>query len=157
MNALLDRQPVELCKDAIEHKKPVDVHLPVRNINRTVGTILSSKSAVKWRRVGLQPYIICVYLSVWRPEPTAFLAQSGGWCSGRRRQRTIAVRDCRVDSWPAKPLPEATFKAEENILNGNVALYGATGGEAFFRGMADERQVRNSGATAVVEGVGDHG
>ena len=56
------------------------------------------------------------------------------------------------------PAPEATFKAEENILIGNVALYGATGGEAFFRGMAGERfAVRNSGATAVVEGVGDHG
>ena len=57
-----------------------------------------------------------------------------------------------------RPPREATFKAEENILIGNVALYGATGGEAFFRGVAGERfAVRNSGATAVVEGVGDHG
>jgi glutamate synthase (ferredoxin) len=57
-----------------------------------------------------------------------------------------------------RPPREATFKAEENILIGNVALYGATGGEAFFRGLAGERfAVRNSGATAVVEGVGDHG
>ena len=57
-----------------------------------------------------------------------------------------------------RPPREATFKAEENILIGNVALYGATGGEAFFRGIAGERfAVRNSGATAVVEGVGDHG
>ncbi|HKN08233.1 MAG TPA: glutamate synthase subunit alpha, partial [Pseudomonadota bacterium] len=57
-----------------------------------------------------------------------------------------------------RPPREATFKAEENILIGNVALYGATGGEAFFRGVAGERfAVRNSGAVAVVEGVGDHG
>ena len=57
-----------------------------------------------------------------------------------------------------RPPREATFKAEENILIGNVALYGATGGEAFFRGVAGERfAVRNSGATAVVEGLGDHG
>ena len=57
-----------------------------------------------------------------------------------------------------RPPHEATFKAEENIIIGNVALYGATGGEVFFRGMAGERfAVRNSGATAVVEGVGDHG
>src|SRR5437899_8194307 len=57
-----------------------------------------------------------------------------------------------------RPPQEATFKAEENVLIGNVVLYGATGGEAFFRGLAGERfAVRNSGATAVVEGVGDHG
>src|SRR6202049_4862742 len=57
-----------------------------------------------------------------------------------------------------RPPREATFKAEDNIIIGNVALYGATGGEAFFRGVAGERfAVRNSGATAVVEGVGDHG
>ena len=57
-----------------------------------------------------------------------------------------------------RPPREATFKAEENIVIGNVALYGATGGEAFFRGVAGERfAVRNSGANAVVEGVGDHG
>src|ERR1700688_1659768 len=57
-----------------------------------------------------------------------------------------------------RPSRAATFKAEENIIIGNVALYGATGGEAFFRGVAGERfAVRNSGAHAVVEGVGDHG
>ncbi len=70
----------------------------------------------------------------------------------------IAARGCPGGFMAIRPPRSATFKAEENILIGNVALYGATGGEAFFRGMAGERfAVRNSGATAVVEGVGDHG
>ena len=70
---------------------------------------------------------------------------------------TIAAKGFRV-VFVVRPPLEATFKAEENMIIGNVALYGATGGEAFFRGLAGERfAVRNSGATAVVEGVGDHG
>ncbi len=154
----LDRQLVELCKDAIEDKKPVEVHLPVRNVNRTVGTILSSEVSRKWGEEGLPPYTIQIHLK-----------GSGGQSFGAFLARGVALYlEGDANDYCGKglsggfmavlPPPEATFKAEENILIGNVALYGATGGEAFFRGMAGERfAVRNSGATAVVEGVGDHG
>ncbi len=154
----LDKQLLELCKDALEHKKPVEVHLPIRNVNRTVGTMLSAEVSRHHGEHGLPPYTIQVHLKgtagqsfgAWLAPGVALYVEgdandyfgkglSGGF---------IAVR----------PPPEATFKAEENIIIGNVALYGATGGEVFVRGMAGERfAVRNSGAAAVVEGVGDHG
>jgi len=154
----LDQQLIELCKDAIEHKKPVEVHLPIRNVNRTVGTMLSAEVSRRHGEHGLPPYTIQAHLrgtagqslGAWLAPGVALYLEgdandyfgkglSGGF---------IAV----------KPPREATFKAEENIIIGNVALYGATGGEVFVRGMAGERfAVRNSGATAVVEGVGDHG
>jgi glutamate synthase (NADPH) large chain len=154
----LDRQLIELCKDAVEHKKPVEVRLPIRNVNRTVGTMLSAEVSRRHGEHALPPYTIQVYLKgtagqsfgAWLAAGVALYLEgdandyfgkglSGGF---------IAVR----------PPQEATFKAEENIIIGNVALYGATGGEVFVRGMAGERfAVRNSGATAVVEGVGDHG
>ena len=154
----LDRQIVELCKDALEHKKPVEIHLPVRNVNRTVGTILSSEVSRRWGEEGLPPYTI-----------QAHLKGSGGQSFGAFLARGVALylegdandycgKGLSGGLIVVRPAREATFTAEENILIGNVALYGATGGEAFFRGMAGERfAVRNSGATAVVEGVGDHG
>jgi glutamate synthase (NADPH) large chain len=158
LDKALDRQIVELCEDALEHKKPVEVHLPVRNINRTVGTILSSEVSRRWGEDGLPPYTIQVHLK-----------GSGGQSFGAFLARGVAMylegdandycgKGLSGGSMVVYPPREATFKAEENILIGNVALYGATAGEAFFRGVAGERfAVRNSGAVAVVEGVGDHG
>ena len=154
----LDRQLVELCKEAVEHKKAVEVHLPIRNVNRTVGTMLSAEVSRRHGEHGLSPYTIQAHLrgtagqslGAWLAPGVALYLEgdandyfgkglSGGF---------IAI----------KPPREASFKAEENIIIGNVALYGATAGEVFVRGMAGERfAVRNSGATAVVEGVGDHG
>ena len=154
----LDKQLIELCKDALDHKKPVEVRLPIRNVNRTVGTMLSAEVSRRHGEHALPAYTIQVHLKgtagqsfgAWLAAGVALYLEgdandyfgkglSGGF---------IAVR----------PPHEATFKAEENIIIGNVALYGATGGEVFVRGMAGERfAVRNSGATAIVEGVGDHG
>src|SRR5579875_1391463 len=158
LDKALDRQLVELCKEALEHKKPVEVHLPIRNINRTVGTILSSEVSRRWGEEGLPPYTIQIHLKGSAGQSFgAFLARgvalylegdANDYCGKGLSGGLIAVR----------PPREATFRAEENIVIGNVALYGATSGEAFFRGVAGERfAVRNSGAVAVVEGVGDHG
>ena len=158
LDKALDRQLIELCNDALEHKKPVEVHLPIRNVNRTVGTMLSAEVSRRYGEHALLPYTIQAHFKgtagqsfgAWLAAGVALYLEgdandyfgkglSGGF---------IAVR----------PPTEATFKAEENIIIGNVALYGATGGEVFVRGMAGERfAVRNSGATAIVEGVGDHG
>ncbi len=158
LNQALDRQLIEQCRDAIEHRKPIKLELPIRNSNRATGTMLSAEVSRRWEAEGLPPYTIQVHFKgsagqsfgAWLAPGIAFYLEgdandyigkglSGGF---------IAVR----------PPREATFKAEDNILIGNVALYGATGGEAFFRGLGGERfAVRNSGAVAVVEGVGDHG
>jgi glutamate synthase (NADPH) large chain len=154
----LDRQILELSRDALDHRKPVEVHLPIRNVNRTVGTILSSEVSRRQGEGGLPPYTIQVHLKgsagqsfgAWLAPGVALYLEgdANDYCGKGLSGGFMAIR----------PPRSATFKAEENILIGNVALYGATGGEAFFRGMAGERfAVRNSGATAVVEGVGDHG
>jgi glutamate synthase (ferredoxin) len=154
----LDQQLKELCKEALEQRKPVEVHLPIRNVNRTVGTILSSEVSRRQGEHGLPPYTIQVHLKgsagqsfgAWLAPGIALYLEgdANDYCGKGLSGGFMAIR----------PPLGATFKAEENIIIGNVALYGATGGEAFFRGVAGERfAVRNSGATAVVEGVGDHG
>jgi len=154
----LDRQITELAGEALEHKKPVEIHLPIRNVNRTVGTILSSEVSRHHGERGLPPYTIQLHLKgsagqsfgAWLAPGVAIYLEgdANDYCGKGLSGGFMAIRPPRA----------ATFKAEDNILIGNVALYGATGGEAFFRGMAGERfAVRNSGATAVVEGVGDHG
>jgi glutamate synthase (NADPH) large chain len=158
LDKALDRQLVELCNEALEHKKPVELHLPIRNVNRTAGTILSSEVSRRHGEHGLPPYTIQIHLKgsagqsfgAWLAPGVALYLEgdANDYCGKGLSGGFMAVR----------PPAEATFKAEENILIGNVALYGATGGEAFFRGVAGERfAVRNSGATAVIEGVGDHG
>ena len=154
----LDRQITELSREALEHKKPVEIHLPIRNVNRTVGTILSSEVSRRHGERGLPPYTIQLHLKgsagqsfgAWLAPGVAIYLEgdANDYCGKGLSGGFMAIRPSR----------DATFNAEDNILIGNVALYGATGGEAFFRGMAGERfAVRNSGATAVVEGVGDHG
>jgi glutamate synthase domain-containing protein 2/glutamate synthase domain-containing protein 1/glutamate synthase domain-containing protein 3 len=154
----LDQQLLELCSDALEHRKPVEINLPIRNVNRTVGTILSSEVSRRFGEDGLPPYTIRINLKgsagqsfgAWLASGVALYleGEANDYCGKGLSGGFITVR----------PPHEATFKAEENIIIGNVALYGATGGEAFFSGVAGERfAVRNSGATAVVEGLGDHG
>jgi glutamate synthase (NADPH) large chain len=158
LEAALDVQLIDLAKDALEQKKPVEIHLPIRNFNRTVGTMLSAEVSRRHGADGLPPYTIQCHFrgsagqsfGSWLASGVALYLEgdANDYCGKGLSGGFIAVR----------PPREATFKAEENIVIGNVALYGATGGEAFFRGVAGERfAVRNSGATAVVEGLGDHG
>ena len=158
LEGALDKQLIGLCKDALEHKKPVELHLPIRNVNRTVGTMLSAEISRRYGADALPPYTIQIHLTGSAGQSFgAFLAQgvalylegdANDYCGKGLSGGLISV----------KPPHKSTFKAENNIIIGNVALYGATSGEAFFRGIAGERfAVRNSGATAVVEGVGDHG
>ncbi|MBF6560783.1 MAG: glutamate synthase large subunit [Candidatus Binataceae bacterium] len=158
LDKALDRQLIELSGEALEHRKPVEIHLPIRNVNRTVGTLLSAEVSRRHGEHGLAPYTIQAHFKgtagqsfgAWLAPGVALYLEgdANDYCGKGLSGGFIAVR----------PPREATFTPEENIIIGNVALYGATGGEAFFRGMAGERfAVRNSGATAVVEGVGDHG
>ncbi len=155
----LDRTTiVPLCRPALERREPVHLRLPIRNLHRTVGTILGYEVTTRYGAEGL-------------PEDTIHLHFTGsaGQSFGAFIPKGITlVLEGDSNDYLGKglsggkiivyPPHRATFVPEENILVGNVVLYGATSGEAYFRGVAGERfAVRNSGAYAVVEGVGDHG
>jgi glutamate synthase (NADPH/NADH) large chain len=154
----LDNQLITLAAPALERSEKVSIELPVRNINRTVGAMLSGRVAERYGHAGLADDTIGIRLNGTAGQAFgAFLARGvtldlvgeandyvGKGLSGGR----IIVR------------PGSGFRgtSPNNIIIGNTVLYGATEGEAFFAGVAGERfAVRNSGATAVVEGVGDHG
>tara|TARA_B100000519_G_scaffold15282_1_gene11298 strand:+ start:131 stop:3928 length:3798 start_codon:yes stop_codon:yes gene_type:complete len=154
----LDNQLLELAKPALADGTQVNIELPIVNTNRTVGTILSHNIAKKWGADCLPDGTVNIKFNGSAGQSVgAFLAKGvtielegdandyvGKGLSGGR-----------VIIYPPKV---SSFTAEENIIVGNVVLYGATSGEAFFRGRAAERFcVRNSGAHAVIEGVGDHG
>ncbi|MDO8907878.1 MAG: glutamate synthase large subunit [Pseudohongiella sp.] len=154
----LDQQLIELAKPALTTGDKVNIELPVININRVVGTMLSNEVAKRWGEQMLPDDTINIKLH-------GSAGQSlGAWLA---KGITLTVEgDCndfvgkglsggKIIVYPPK---NSTFKPEENVIAGNVNLYGATGGEAYIRGIAAERfAVRNSGATAVVEGIGDHG
>ncbi|MFZ0886990.1 MAG: glutamate synthase large subunit [Candidatus Binataceae bacterium] len=158
LDKALDRRLIELCRDALERKKPVKLEMPIRNSNRAVGTMLSAEVSRRWEGEGLPPYTIQIHFKGSAGQSFgAFLAPGVAFYLEGDANDYIG-KGLSGGFMAVRPPREATFKAEENILIGNVALYGATGGEAFFRGVAGERfAVRNSGAVAVVEGVGDHG
>ncbi len=154
----LDRTLIKLSEPALEGGQPVKLTVDIRNVNRTIGTMLSSVISKKYGAEGL-------------PEDTIQITckgscgQSfGAFCA---RGLTLAVEGDANDYFGKGlsggklilyPPPNASYAAGENIIAGNVALYGATQGEAYISGLAGERFcVRNSGVTAVVEGVGDHG
>ena len=156
--ALDNRVLLELCAPALERGEPVRATLPIRNANRVVGTILGSALTRRYGGAGL-------------PEDTIRLHFKGsaGQSFGAFIPRGITlILAGDSNDYIGKGLsggkiivypPEgSTFVPEENIIIGNVAFYGATGGEAYIRGMAGERFcVRNSGVHAVIEAIGDHG
>ena len=154
---VLDQTLLKLAKDAIEHQSAVVLNLKISNTDRTTGTILGSEVTRKYGGEGLPDNTI-------RINFTGSAGQSFGAFIPKGISLTLegdgndyvgkGLSGGRIVVYP--PL-QSTFVPEQNILIGNVALYGATGGEAYFRGKAGERfAVRNSGAHAVVEGTGDH-
>ena len=154
----LDNELIKLAKPALDKREKVSINLPIVNTNRTVGTMLSHEIAKRFGRDGLPQDTIQITLNGTAGQSfAAFLAQgismeligegndyvAKGLCGGR-----VVIK------------PPKTFKAKshENIIVGNTVMYGATTGESYFSGVAGERFcVRNSGASAVVEGVGNHG
>jgi glutamate synthase domain-containing protein 2/glutamate synthase domain-containing protein 1/glutamate synthase domain-containing protein 3 len=155
---VLDVRLIEHATPALEHGERVRVELPIGNTDRTVGTMLSHRVSQKWGEPGL-------------PDDTIELNFHGsaGQSLGAWLARGVTIRlEGDANDYVGKglsggklivyPPRVATFQPQDNVIIGNVALYGATAGEAFFRGVAAERFcVRNSGAHAVIEGVGDHG
>jgi glutamate synthase domain-containing protein 2/glutamate synthase domain-containing protein 1/glutamate synthase domain-containing protein 3 len=158
LDEVLDQKLLELAAPALERGEKVEIDLPTRNTDRTTGTILGSEVSLKYGAEGLPEDTITIRLR-------GSAGQSlGAWCT----HGLTFVVEGDTNDYAGKGLcgaklivkvPEgSTFEPSENIITGNVVLYGATGGEAYFQGVAGERfAVRNSGASAVVEGVGDHG
>ncbi|NCS75661.1 MAG: glutamate synthase subunit alpha, partial [Gallionella sp.] len=154
----LDNELIARSKEALDAQRVVTIDTPIRNVNRTVGTMLSHEVVKRYGNAGLPDDTIRIRLRGTAGQSFgAFLAHGitlqlegegndyvgKGLCGGR-----IIV----------KPADDSKLVAEDNIIVGNTVLYGATAGEVYFRGVAGERfAVRNSGASAVVEGVGDHG
>ncbi|HEY5648799.1 MAG TPA: glutamate synthase-related protein, partial [Nitrospiria bacterium] len=158
LDKALDHELIRQAQPALISKTPVKIDIPIRNVNRTAVAMLSGEVATRHGKGGLPPDTIQIRL-------TGSAGQSfGAWLApgisltlegdsndylgkGMSGGRIVVV-----------PFKKSSFIPSETIIIGNVSLYGATGGEAFFHGMAGERFcVRNSGVSAVVEGVGDHG
>lgn len=155
----LDRtEIVPRCKEAIEKGTPVRVELPIINTNRTVGTILSHEVTKVWGADGLSDGTIHLKFDGSAGQSLGAWATKGMTLEVEGDANDYVGKGLSGGTVIVYPPKVSTFKAEDNILVGNVCLYGATAGKAFFRGRAAERFcVRNSGAWAVVEGVGDHG
>ena len=157
LDKALDQTLIQLAEGALEDAHPVTLELPVRNVNRTVGTLLGAEVTRRYGAAGLAEDTITVELTGSAGQslgaflpPGVTIKLSGdtndyvgkGLCGGK-----IVVA----------PDPDAWFIAEDQVIAGNTILYGATSGQVYLRGRVGERfSVRNSGATAVVEGVGDH-
>ncbi|HEY4911499.1 MAG TPA: glutamate synthase-related protein, partial [Methylomirabilota bacterium] len=147
-----------LCREALERREPVDIRLPIRNVNRTVGTILGSEVTRAHGRDGLPDDTIRIHFTGAAGQSFGAFVPRGITLTLEGDANDYVGKGLSGGKLIVYPPREATFTAEDNILVGNVVLYGATSGESYFRGVAGERfAVRNSGALAVVEGIGDHG
>jgi glutamate synthase domain-containing protein 2/glutamate synthase domain-containing protein 1/glutamate synthase domain-containing protein 3 len=154
----LDNKLIELCLPSIENMEPVEHHLTIRNVNRTVGTMLGYEVSRRHGLEGLPANTIRLRFTGSAGQSFGAFLPHGITLSLIGDANDYIGKGLSGGRLIVYPPPQSTFDAAENILIGNVALYGATGGEAFFCGIAGERFcVRNSGAHAVVEGVGAHG
>jgi glutamate synthase (ferredoxin) len=158
IDAAFDHELIERCRPALDHARPVEFGSFIRNSDRTVGTMLGYEVTRRYGGAGLPENTIRISL-------TGSAGQSFGAFVPRGITMTLVgdandgfgkgLSGGRLIAFPPR---RSTFKSQENIILGNVAFYGATGGEGYVSGVAGERFcVRNSGATVVVEGVGDHG
>jgi glutamate synthase (NADPH/NADH) large chain len=154
----LDNRLIELARAALERREKVTIETPIRNINRTVGTMLSGEIAKRYGHEGLPDETVHVRLAGSAGQSFgAFLAR-GVWLDLIGDTNDYCGKGLSGGRITVQPSPKFRGEPTENIITGNVALYGAIEGEAYFRGVAGERfGVRNSGAQTVVEGVGDHG
>jgi glutamate synthase (NADPH) large chain len=158
LDEALDKELIALCQKAIKRREPVVIQKAIRNINRTVGTMLSHEIAKRWGDELLPDDTIRIKFTGSAGQSFgAFLAE-GVTLELEGDANDYVGKGLSGGRVIIYPPSGSLFKPENNIIIGNVALYGATSGQAFFRGRAAERfAVRNSGAHAVIEGVGDHG
>ena len=154
----LDWTLIEDARDAIDHRMKVTGDYDVRNVNRTVGGLLSQAVTKVHHAAGLPPGTIKYTLRGSAGQSFGAWLAPGVELTLFGDANDYTGKGLSGGVLTVRPPEDVTFAAEENVIIGNTVLYGATSGRAFFRGMAGERfAVRNSGASAVVEGVGDHG
>jgi glutamate synthase (NADPH/NADH) large chain len=153
----LDHTLIELSADALERAEAVRIALPVRNVNRTVGTMLGHEVTKRWGQDGLPDGTIDITLTGSAGQSFAAFVPRGISLRLFGDANDYLAKGLSGGRVVVRPDRAAGFAAEHNIIAGNVVAYGATSGDVFIRGQVGERFcVRNSGATAVVEGVGDH-
>jgi glutamate synthase (ferredoxin) len=149
---------LDLCRPALERKERVEATLPIRNVNRVVGTILGSEVSRRYGPDGLPEDTIKLHFRGSAGQSFGAFVPQGITLTLEGDSNDYIGKGLSGGKIIVYPPREATFVPEENIIIGNVAFYGATSGEAYVRGAAGERfGVRNSGVHAVVEAVGDHG
>jgi glutamate synthase (NADPH/NADH) large chain len=154
----LDHTLIDLVADALQSGTAVKVELPIRNINRTVGTMLGHELTRRWGEKGLPDDTIDITLTGSAGQSFGAFVPHGITLRLFGDANDYLGKGLSGGRLVVRPDRTAGFAAEQNIVAGNVIGFGATGGEIFLRGQVGERFcVRNSGATAVVEGVGDHG
>ncbi len=157
LDRALDRQLIDLCTPALERAEPVRAQLPIRNVNRTVGTMLGSEVTRRYGGQGLPDETIDLTFVGSAGQSFGAFLPSGITLRLEGDGNDYVGKGLSGGRIVLRPHRDAVFVARDNIVAGNVIGYGATAGELFIRGRVGERFcVRNSGATAVVEGVGDH-
>lgn len=158
LDLALDNEIIRLAKPALETGERVEMELPVVNINRVVGTMLSHEVAKKWGADLLPDDTIHIKLNGSAGQSLGAFLAKGITLEVEGDANDYVGKGLSGGRIVIYPPKHSSFVAQDSIIAGNVLLYGAISGEAYFRGIAAERFcVRNSGATAVVEGVGDHG
>jgi glutamate synthase domain-containing protein 2/glutamate synthase domain-containing protein 3/glutamate synthase domain-containing protein 1 len=158
LDKALDNKLIELSMDALENKRSVALDLPINNSNRTVGTTLSYNIARRYGEEALPEDTVTINFAGSAGQSFAAFLAAGVTMNVDGDANDYFCKGLSGGKVIIKPPSSSSFVPEDNIVIGNTALYGATSGKVFIRGIAGERFcVRNSGAEAVVEGVGDHG
>ncbi|GAB41421.1 glutamate synthase large subunit [Gordonia sputi] len=157
LDKALDQTLIQLAEGALEDAHPVTLELPVRNVNRTVGTLLGSEVTRRYGAEGLAEDTITVELTGSAGQSLGAFLPPGITIKLTGDTNDYVGKGLCGGKIVVAPHEDAWFIAEDQVIAGNTILYGATSGEVYLRGKVGERfSVRNSGATAVVEGVGDH-
>jgi glutamate synthase (NADPH/NADH) large chain len=158
LSATLDVMLIERLKPALERREPTRLDIPVRNAHRTIGGMVAGEVARRFGQEGLPEGTIDLRFTGSAGQAFGAWVTRGMTLSLEGEANDYVGKGMSGGILAIRPARGADFQAEKNVIVGNTALYGATSGRAFFNGRGGERfAVRNSGATAVVEGVGDHG
>lgn len=158
LDEALDQELIVKSRTAIDDAIPVVINSEIRNVNRTVGTLLGHEITKKWRNEGLPDGTIRINFTGSAGQSLGAFIPKGVDIHLWGDANDYVGKGLSGGRIVIRPDEQASFVAEDQVIAGNVICYGATGGEIFIRGLVGERFcVRNSGATAVVEGVGDHG